>query len=272
VSSSASRAGDVAVELKADPTHPRWAKPSAAHFYVEAFGGWAFAGGLGSAAETDCDAGLCDGDGGASGPLVGVRGGYELGAGLALELSAGYLSLSKSIVRHRDASFGQSVSVRYDVSDELRLSAPFAALGLGYRVDLGKTLGLDARVHVGGMLARGRDRIDGTASTADETAQVTVERSGQAVTAAELFAMPALQLRLRLGSLHVGAGVAATWLLLEGPKNQHGEAKVVDQGRCDSVTNPDSVDCARGQDIVREERAFGSVFAVAPALSVGWTF
>ena len=272
VTASATTAGDMPLALKVDREHPRWASAERPRLFVEGLFGWAFASSLDSQVEASCDAGRCSENRVASGPIVAVRGGYQLGIGLALELSAGYLSLSKSLSRRIEVSFEQQqvkIPVHYSLSDELSLRGPFASVGIAYRHELGDSFGMGFRLHAGGMLAESRDRLSGTARTTGRAVPVNVENSGQPVAAAALLLMPGAEIRFKLGALHIGAGVMAPFLVLEGPRNEHGELSV-DRTNCsDPLTD---VECLPGQRVVSEERSHGRFFAVAPTLSCGYTF
>jgi len=270
----ATSSGDILLRLAIDPDHPRWATAHG-RIFVEAFGGYAFGGSLGSDAESPCDAGHCSSEGSTGGILAGARGGYELPFHLALEVTGGYLSIGKTLTRSLDHPFtdnGTPVPVTYTYNDDIRLSGPFAALGLAYRADIGEHFGVDVRADFGAVLMRSTDQVTASAATADESAAAFVQNAGAAAGSAALFAMPAAEVRVRLGAFHVGAGLVVPVFLLRGPQNDHGDTGVVAQGRCDATANRDSVDCAPFHRAVAAERTYGRFVLLVPVLAAGYTF
>jgi tetratricopeptide (TPR) repeat protein len=259
--------GLVTLALRVDPEHPRWAKPATARVYLDAFGGYALGGTLGSDAEASCDSGNCYRNSQAAGVMAGLRGGYEFPIGLALELSAGYLGLSKEISRSVTATYDTPpIPATYTFDDALQIRGVMASTGANYRLELSKSLFVDLRLHVGALFGRAQDRVTGTASARGETTDAYVQRSGEQSRFAAPMVLPSLRMVASVGAFHAGIGVMIPIFPVEGPRNAHGDTEV--RG-CDPVGNPQGVSCAQGQSFLREERLYGRFTLVVPTISAG---
>lgn len=265
----AGREVTVKVGLRINSAHPRWARAAESRLYAEAFAGFGLAKGLGSGAERSCDETANCEDALATGPTFGLRAGYEFPIHVALELAAGYLSLSKSFSRSMSTpATPPQESIRYQLSDSVRLDGPFVSLGLAYRKDWG-SFGLDARAHLGVLLARTRDDVTGTASAGTASARASVENAGASTRSAALFVAPGIQLRKALGAWHIGAGFELPIFPLAGPDGAHGE--LVIDGTCNAAA-PTPLDCAQNDARTVGERTHGRFFLLVPELSFGRAF
>ncbi|MBI4704818.1 MAG: PEGA domain-containing protein [Deltaproteobacteria bacterium] len=271
--------GDLPLVLPVDERHPRWGVRAAGRLWAEAFGGLAVAPTLASGAEASCASAVfeCSDDPAALGLLVGARAGYEFPFRLSVELAGGYLQASKTLGRSAQSSFQASstseqvVPTSYDLSDELHLSGPLALLGLGYRVPFSRLLELRAHLLVGALYAFARDAVGGTAAAGGRSAPVDVVGAGATVESADLLVLPELSMGLRLGDVGLSAGIAAPIFALEGPRYEHGDVQVVgDTSGCHAA--PTAIECARAQDLLRDERAYGPFVMILPSLAAGYAF
>ena len=277
-------AGDINLELRIDEDHPRWNKDQSLVF-VEAFGGVALAGSMGSRLESGCGNGYqCSQNGTAAGGMFGARGGYDFGFGLAAEAAAGYLFLSKSVVRELDSQFPDradptsDVGVTYALDDKLRVSGPFVSVGVAYRYDVSKKIAVDGRAHVGALFARARDPVSASAATVDQRADAEVAGAGESETSAAIFVMPSVQARYNFDDLHVALGLAVPIVLIDGPESSHGSTRVLPSApsRCaqssSSSGTTTSVECAPATDEFAGERLYGQFAAFVPSVVAGYTF
>ncbi len=261
--------GDNRLKLKIDPDHPRWVKPDPSLIYVQGLFGVGLGTTIGATANDDCASGLCTDEGLAVGPLAALRAGYQFPLGIAIELSAGYMSLSQSIKRNHDATWDQGrFPITYQYTDELQLSGFFATVGAAYRFNVG-ALGFDVRAHVGALAGRGVNRITAAAESDGQfTDQVGVDNAGAAATGLTALALPGIAARYSFDDVFIGLELNVPIVITDGPKNEHGET-IVELGQC----QPEScIGNARGANDVNAERAFGPTLLIAPALTVGYTF
>ena len=142
------------VALERDLSSPMWSTFQP-HLYAELVGGLAFAGSLGGGAAQACADGDCSSESHPLGLLAGARVGYQLTAGLGVEVFLGYLRLSEEVVRTKSAR--ADVPTRStDYEDNTTLSGPLAALSASYTFL--KQTPITARLWVGAM--RGRAEFD----------------------------------------------------------------------------------------------------------------
>jgi len=265
----AGSSGDITLDLAVDEAHPRWKVVRPASFFIEGFGGMALAPSLGSGAESFCDSGECSQDGMALGWLAGALAGYEFPFRLSLEASAGYLWLGKGVTRSATETSGSGATqtdVRYELEDEIRMRGPFVSIGTGYRHALGASISVGGSLHFGAVLARTRDRITANASTLGTTSEAFVERSGEETTSVAPFILPTAEARWKRGAWHLGLGVSVPIFVVAGPDNDHGELGVPP---CDPAV---PVTCVKRQSTVKEERAYGAFWMLAPRVSAGVTW
>lgn len=268
------RAGRVVLRLKVDADHPRWASQTSGHAWVDAFGGPAFAVSLGSDAESACGEDRCSARGLVVGAMAGLRLGYELPVGVSFDLAGGILVLGTGLTREQDDGFGrpgQITATSYRYTDDIQLTGPFVAAGLGYRHAVAGPVGVGGRVHLGVAFPSARDSIEGDATANGRTVPTEVEGSGAGVRAAAFFAMPEIEARLELGKAHVGIGFAVILSVLEGPESDLGETRVAGQA-CNPNASPAPIDCAPRESLVAGERAWGPFIAWRPGVHVGYTF
>ncbi|MBI4704481.1 MAG: PEGA domain-containing protein [Deltaproteobacteria bacterium] len=270
---------ELALRLRADESHPRWGgdRPGSRRgkILLEVFGGVGLSHDLGSEAES-CGGGKCEGDPTALGFALGARAGYEPLPRLSIEAAGGYLSLSKELRRDFQSSFSARseapptvVQTSYHIADNMRLSGPFAAGGVGYRQPLGRHLELRSHLLVGALFAHARDSISGSAAAAGRTLPVAALGSEAGATSTDLLVMPEVEIGLHLGGFSAGAGLAVALFALDGPRYQTGDIIVLDD-QCGS--NPTSIDCAPGTSFAAAERAYGPFLMWIPRVSAGYAF
>lgn len=264
--------GEVRLALEIDEDHPRWRRNQSARLGVELFGGLGLGSGLGSDAESSCSGG-CSGRSGPLGALGGARGSIELPNGLRFELGVGYLRIATSFRRTVPAARatpGQALH-SYDLADDLRLTGPFATLGVGYRLGLTRRFALVGRLGLGAYFADASDTVSGQATRGSQRADVFVDRSGRAVRAVDFFVLPEVGGQLSFGKVHVGAGVGLALFLLDGPRSSLGDTQAQDAGtRCQG--DPAQLACVSADSGRAGERPYGPFRLWIPQLSVGYTF
>jgi hypothetical protein len=269
-------AGNIDLSLKVDADHPRWAKGTPAKIWAEAFGGYALAPTLGSRAEECSDPLPCSDKQLGHGPVVGVRGAYELPIRVSLELSAAYVSLSTALRRSTQQPFSEPdpVPVTFELRDEINLTGALVAAGVGYRQPFGKILGVQGRVHFGALINNARDTITGDASAPGHgSAPAVIQRSGAEKQGAALVIAPEIQANITIGHLRVGAGLSLLILPFVGPQNDHGDLYPEATPPCsDTDMMPDLVGCTPGSKVIEKERLFGPFVAFTPVLSAGYEF
>ena len=259
--------GRVSLALRADPNHPRWALAPTARTYLDAYGGYAMGGSFGSDAEEACSRVDCSRNTAVAGAMAGLRGGYAFPIRLALELSVGYLDVSKELSRTASATYdATAIPVTYALDDALRVRGVFATTGAAYQLVLSDALSVDLRLHLGALLGSARDRVTGTANARGETTPAYVQDSGKGRRFAAPMVMPSIRMVVSLGTFHAGLGLTVPVFPVEGPDNEHGDVEV--RG-CDPFGNPLGVNCAKGNSMLREERLYGRFTLVVPTLSAG---
>jgi len=263
---------DVELVLLADPDHPRWGRGPPGRFVFDALGAFAVAPSLGTGAEETCKSEGCISDPAALGVLLVGRAGYEFPFGLSLLATGGYLRLTKDLSRQRDSSFvaeGTTVPTSYELTDEVEISGPFAGVTVGYRNVFAAPLEVRANLAAGMLFATARDVVSGTASAGGEPIPVAVAQSGEVVHAVDVLLLPDLHLGVRFGGFGVSLGLAAAILLLEGPDLPNSELTV----RGDCIANgTTAIDCAPGNALVANERAYGPLVVWLPSVGASYLF
>ena len=170
---TSSRREIVRVALERDLNDAMWTRAFRPHLFVEAMGGLAYSPSFGTSAEAACgrsvalpSTGSVDGCSDQAAPfgfLAGARGGYQMTAGIALEVFLGYLQMSNSqkraIVAEGELNRAYESA---DATDKTTVSAPLAALSASYRF-LEKTP-LTFRIWAGAARARVKHELAGTFS------------------------------------------------------------------------------------------------------------
>lgn len=204
------------LSLAVNDHHPRWRKPSPpGTVELGVRGGAGLAAGFGSGAEKSCDGAFqCEKQGLAGGAVISLIGAYLFPMGFALEVGAGYSSLSTKLTRSRTEAFGrEGFEANYRFDDQLSLRGPFGVVGASYRLALGKRVAVIGAAHMGAAALVARDSARGSVSVGGETGATFTsdnERDGihvDHVRTAALFAHPAAGLELTFG--HVGIGLFA---------------------------------------------------------------
>ena len=267
---------DVVLTLHIDRTHPRWAIPGHVPgiLRLELFGGFAFAGSLGSDAEKRCAGGRCTSTPLATGGLLGVRGAYVTPAGPFVELETGYVSVQRGLTRTADDSFtirstSMTVPVTYQFEDSMRLAGPFLGAGGGYVHTLFKNVQLSGALDLGLAVLTARDALRGSASDGTRTLDLAIDQSGAPARSVTLFVQPEVRLKWDLGPLDASVALGVLIFPVDGPRYPTGEAQVAG-GSC--ADHPGGVDCAPGRNLVAAERAHSAFVLFTPMLAVGRAF
>jgi hypothetical protein len=277
--------GESKLVLAVDPTHPRWGVAKKGSFFIEAFGGFAVAASLRSGAESSPNLGrnpndgsiavgtsslMASDSGAAIGGMFGLRAGYESPIRLSFVVAAGYLALHERVSRRIHDQYG-IFDVTLTQEDNLRMSGPFVAGGLGYRWPLSAAFDLGGYVMMGAAFVGSRDQITGTATAADVTRGYFVTGSGASVRSTALFAMPEVYVALREGAWKVAVGLAVPIVLNGGKPLPTGET-TVDSSSKDCTAHPKGPDCGTARYLVAQESAFGQFVLWVPRVSVGYSF
>ncbi|HEY2514868.1 MAG TPA: PEGA domain-containing protein [Polyangiaceae bacterium] len=265
--------GDVQLVLRVDRSHPRWAALRAPRGVVrlELLGGGALGVTLGSDAANSCGSTPCDRNTLAGGALGGLRGTYTFPSRVHLEWVTGYLWLWQAVKRTVAGSFvdqGTSVATTSKLDDQMRLSGPFLAAGLGYSFPLGEHFDLRAGLDVGAFVFRARDYLSGTVSAGGRTLPLSVTESGAPAYQAIPAILPEVRLAGSYAEYEVGIGLAVAIFPLQGPSYPTGDLRVYGAS-CGA--HPQTADCAPGTTLVND-RAFGPFGLLVPTAFVGRKF
>jgi hypothetical protein len=258
----------LAARLVVDPDHPRWRREAGARVGVELLGGVVVGSTFGGQAEAGCPQ-ACRGVRGPRGARVGLRGSYELPSRLRFELGAGYFAASARL--HRQEA-GVSGAV-YDLDDAPQMLGPYVSAGVALAVPVVRPVSILARASIGAVFGRFRDPITGGVSRGDERTTVAVEGSGEPARSVDFVATPELGVEAAWGPVRVGAGLGASFFLLDGPRLPHGDTRVTGAS-CPATASRTSppLACLQASRVVADERAAGRFLAWEPRLSVGWLF
>lgn len=262
--STSERGEDQRVKLRVDPWHPRWR--GGVRIRVEALGGPLFATSLRSGAEESGHGGV------AIGALTAGRISVELPFRLAIDITAGWLVLGRRVDRTTTTSFpaGQeTVTVRWDTEDALRVRGPIFGLGLRQRVPFAHNR-FDVRFGLGaavGVLSA-QDRSTTTATAGGRTTAASTGENGSPTRTATVLLIPEIDARARLGAVELGVGIGVLAALLEGRALENGETRV---DGCPH-TAPADVRCLPGTNLLARERSFGQLVAWSPHVTLGWSF
>jgi len=269
------------ISLSIDRSHPRWPRPEASgKFSVGAFAGYAWTSSLKAAANDGCsgqpgpgvDKATCSGNDRARGFLAGLRGSYRFPFGLAIEVGAGYLSLSSSFSRILDVARAAD-PLRYYIDDQLSLRGPFATVGAGYRLGIGKRFSATGRLAGGMLFARSQDALTAQARTLDSApVEVPIADRGSPASSIAVLVAPEIGGAVVFGSFEVGLGLGALIVINQGPSLENGRLQP-NEALCDRVNDSGSVHCSSTSAIVNSERAYGSgLFALTPQITATYTF
>lgn len=276
--------GDISFELAVNAEHPRWGVKESGYYFIDAFGGLAVAPvGYNSQAERRCsDSNFeCTDNGIALGGLVGGRGGYEFPIGISIQIGGGYLRTTKTVTRSIDGREiqdppltipGTSEVATYNITDDLRVSGPFAAAGIGYRLPFAELFELRTNLMVGAHFAFAQQELSGTVTGLNNSADLHTWNEGGVQSSPNLFFMPDVFLGMRFGGFGIGLGVEIPIFVLKGPANGIGDIG--------PPPNPEDYDCDPSGDIrcapltkvLSDEYLYSSHFLLVPSLTAGYMF
>ncbi len=270
---------DFPVVLALDAAHPRWTRGNAGRFTIEIVGGFLFASSFGNDG-----AGLstgwcrvaspCTQTSAPKGPMIGLGGSYELPSRLGFFARVGYLSLGRTSARQIASSFsvGGTIDEQFALVDDVRISGPFAMVGVGYRLMLGGAFDLDFRLGLGAAFIRAKDTLTGTGTAGGRTLSTSTQGSGVSSSALLFTAMPSLALGVSLEKhWRLTAGMALPVSLLVGPTLKLGDTKADDPAR-NCAAFPRAIDCAPGQRLDPDLSAYGRFVGIVPQVSLGYWF
>jgi hypothetical protein len=267
---TATTGADVALQLRVDQSHPRWATgDDAGAFWAELFGGLVMAPSFASGGEQGCDAAAtCPDDPLALGFLAGARGGYELPFGLSIELAAGYLRATKSMRREETiAQSGFPDGLGYGLDHDMTVSSGFAGAGVGYRLPFAEVLELRAHLVLGALFGTWRDTVSGAVAAGGATDPLLVEPPTVEKFAGTLLLLPELGLGARFGGVGVALGFAAGIVPLEGPSYPAAVSQPAGWASCAATPDPR---CAPKREL--GGRTFGPMVLLVPEVGVSYIF
>jgi hypothetical protein len=110
-------------------------------------------------------------------------------------------------------------------------------------------------------------------SRGDERLPVSIDGAGEPARSVDFVATPELGAEASWGSLRVGAGLGASFFLLDGPPLPHGDT-LVTGATCPASASRTAppLSCLQASRVTADERAHGRFFAWEPRLSAGWRF
>ena len=200
----------IEVKLSIDRGHPRWPKPLRGNLWLGAFGGYALGPAFNGEAENDCSS--CPSAPLASGPMLGLRGGYRFPFGLSVEIAIAYTRLESRFERTLPASS----TAHYELNHDLFLSGPLAGFGASYRHELSARWALIARAMVGGYFFGARDIVSGSVLAGSTSEGIVLSGHEQVVRSFGLLLLPELGVHARFGGAHVGLTTAVAIFPLAG--------------------------------------------------------
>ncbi len=266
-------AGDPAelrLKLAIDEAHARWPKAPRGDFFVGAFLGAGFSGGLGSGAELTCPS-HCTENNPAFGYLVGARVGYRFPTGTAIEALGGYGAATTSVLREVRDSFtagGVDQSVRYRLSESVDLTFPFVGVGLSQRAPLIGPLSLLGRLSGGVAFARATPTIQADARTTGSPVPAFVDGSDPSTGALPFF-QPEVGVELSVDKLRFSGGLG--FLVLAGLLPSYGtRALVVDSDP--DMSDPGAVGNAPYSSAIADERSAGLAWLFTPQVGATYAF
>ncbi|MCA9641879.1 MAG: PEGA domain-containing protein [Polyangiaceae bacterium] len=257
----------VTLELKVDPTHPRWRAAETSRLTVGVHAHALLGSGLGSGPET-CTG--CSGPNGATGVWLGGRIDYRLPSHIQASAILGYGRLTTESSRSFVQDAQTADEATFDLHDETTVSGPWLALGLGYTFEV-SPWEFSGALHAGVLFANVDLQTTGSVSRGDDQARVAVE-GADPQRAALAFVYPELEVAYQFGDFRVGLGVGLLISPIGGPKNGRGEVAPVPDGNTSCSQTPAPVACARSSSATRDERSVGRFVLVSPGLSLGWRF
>ncbi|HEX6766973.1 MAG TPA: PEGA domain-containing protein [Polyangiaceae bacterium] len=252
------------VELVVDPKHPRWPRPSIGRVVASVHGGFAIGSSMRSDAEASCPS-ACSENGPVLGTVLAARGGFEFPVGVALEVAAGYLTLSHTF--HREIAGSAGSGATYGFDDVLRLKGFWLGGGGAYQAALGRYLGFASRATFGVLFAHSSDTITGTVTTDIDSAPVRIEGVNDRSSSTPLVLMTDLGLFARAGDWRLGGSIGLLALFGGGPTFAHGA--VTPTPEC---MTPGSAACVADSHALDGESAYDSFVVLVPQVFVAHAF
>jgi len=208
-----------------------------------------------------------------------VTGIFEFASGLGIYAQVGYRNLRRT----QERQYKQDILVTttsatpfhvypaWDLFDDLHIDAPFASIGVGYRLKMGSVFDLSGRVFVAAGFASTSDTVTGTVSDATRNLNATAEGSQNTFHGLLLDVVPELALGLNFGSVRVSLGAALPVSLVDGPTVALGST-IINDPRRDQVKHPQSIDILAGQAFASNVKAYGRFVEIVPQATVGYWF
>ncbi|MFI5302018.1 MAG: PEGA domain-containing protein [Polyangiales bacterium] len=277
---STADSSDFPVTLKVDEAHPRWrSNKPAGRFGVEVFGGLGFASSLGSDAAWSASPATgsitsFSQTAAPKGPRVGVTGTFELSNGIGVYVQVGWLSIERKLERDYAVSIvvpTATIDTTWNMQDDVQISGPFAAAGIGYRWKLTPQFDLAGRVLVSAGFVSAHDTVTGTASDGTRTLGATAIGTGVASSGLLLQAVPELFAGWSIGSFRISLGAAFPVSLTDGPAIDLKETIVSDPAQ-NAQLHKTSIDAVGSQAFAPGTKAFSSFVQIVPEAAVTMWF
>ena len=256
------------VKVEVDEQHPRLA--------MELFGGYGFAiAGTTSSFGNDgggwcATASPCTQTSAPGGVRAGVTGNYEFPSGLGVFVQGGYLSLSRGMSREFVAT-GTNAVGSYTLKDDIGVSGPFVAAGVGYRRGFAESFDVQVRLSIGAAFVEAHDTVTGTLSDGTHEVATATDGSGVGSDAVMLVATPEIGAGLWLGqNVRLSLGAAFAVSLLTGPTMKLGDTVPNDPIRV--CATPNTIECASPQTLDPNLSAYGRFVTIVPQVTAGYWF
>ncbi len=273
---SAGDASDYPLPLKVDEAHPRWRSNSPlGRFGVEVFGGVGFASSLGSdaawyASPTNGSITSHAQTSAPIGPRAGVSGIFELTNGIGVFVQVGWLSIERKLARDYTVQINATsatIHTTWDMHDDVQISGPFAAAGIGYRWRFTTAFDLAGRVLVSAGFVGAKDDVTGTASDGTRTLSATALGTGVTSRGLLVQAVPELSLGWSIDRVRLSIGATLPVSLTDGPAIDLKETVISDPTQ-NAKAHPTSIDAVGSQAFAQGTNAFSSFVQIVPQASV----
>jgi PEGA domain len=255
------------VDLKRDPSHPRWPHRFPWRFGLGLNLGLAYAPTLHGGQESLCP-GLCSGSTAAFGGKLEVAPQLLHDRGLGVELGFGYLLARQTFSRAAFASYA-AARVTYALEQEMLMGGFFGRAAAVAVMELGKKFGLRTSVGAGLMRAVYEARSDGAAWTTG--APAAASGSGlEPISEMAPIVTTSISLERALGPVGISLGVSAWFFPTRGPTFSDAELAPTPSG-CEA-TSPDFIGCAPASGVLATEPVHGPFWLLSPELAARYRF
>jgi hypothetical protein len=255
------------VDLKRDPSDPRWPQRLPWRFEVGIDLGLAYAPRLHGGQESLCPD-LCSGSTAAVGGKLEVAPQLLHDRGLGVELGFGYLLMRQSFSRAAFAKYDAG-RVTYALEQAMLMGGFYGRAAGVAAMNLGQKLALRTSVGVGLMKAAYQAQSDGAAWTTG--APVAASGSGLGpISELAPVVTTSIALERAVGPVGISLGVSAWFFPRGGPTFSDAELAPAPSG-C-QPSQPASIGCAPASDLLAREAVHGPFWLLSPELAARYRF